>query len=143
MSDVEHAPDNMTGVGTKRRRPRWPILVGLLLIGWTAVNYSFQNSRHEQTLQSILNKSDDMKVFKINSVRFPFYEALPMSDELSSFGLLPAEYSSFFTVEFKDGHKLSDSCQFQTYDFTVRKASSDKRFFQISGLNVVRMQSCL
>ena len=142
MSDVQQSTTEVSSKREVTGWKKWVLIASTLFAVYTFIGYSEQKKAHISTLQSIIDKDNDTKSLKVTSVRFPIYVAFPLSDYLAEFGVVPGKYSEYFTVEHKNGSALQGNCEFETYDYSVRKGPSNKSYFSIEGAVVEKLMSC-
>ncbi|MCX5571494.1 hypothetical protein [Kaistia nematophila] len=123
--------------------PRGAVMVACLALG--AIGY-FGWQDNKATLadlaQSIVDDNTPGNQLKVDFIHVPIYQAVPFSNALMEFGILPSEFSGYFSLKTKNGAPLSGACSASTADYSVRMVGDGRISMQIPGLAMMDIARC-
>jgi hypothetical protein len=115
------------------------IVVSLAVVTYVGMDQARTSAR--TTLQQIFDEDAGLKTLKVESVYLPVQAGLPMSDMLTSFGLVPRKMIGNFMITRKDKGNLSNNCGYAEYDFTQSNRDG-KSYFSVDGTEVTKLKMC-
>lgn len=118
----------------------WLLLIFIAIIGYTEWDGSKQSISN--LAQSILDDNYTNNKLNVSFIKIPIYHAVPFSGFLMANGILPSEYSGYFSIKSKDGKELTDACKASTIDYSVRVVGTAQISMSIPGESMQTIAGC-